>query len=249
MAEPSVLEQVPAALRRFVPARFRSDIPIVPVVRLSGAIGISSPLKPGPDARQCGALAGARLFDAQHPRGGAFDQLAGRSGGAVAPDPPAHPRACRREEGAGDRLRRGCRGVRRLHDRLRRRRDRCRRVLDRRLDRRGRRLVRLRQADREDRRRAAALHLGREQGDARSVPAGEAGGRRTPQGDPARNSRKLHRAGEGAARRQARQPRNRLVLRGILDRSAGPRTRPCRRHRRSARRPCASAMATRCARR
>src|SRR6185436_3676296 len=33
--------------RRFVPARFRSDIPVVPVVRMSGAIGISSPLKPG----------------------------------------------------------------------------------------------------------------------------------------------------------------------------------------------------------
>src|SRR6476661_3198180 len=47
MAEPSILEQVPAALRRLVPARFRRDIPIVPVVRLSGAIGISSPLKPG----------------------------------------------------------------------------------------------------------------------------------------------------------------------------------------------------------
>jgi serine protease SohB len=47
MTEPSVFEQVPAALRRFVPVRFRSDIPIVPVVRLSGAIGISSPLKPG----------------------------------------------------------------------------------------------------------------------------------------------------------------------------------------------------------
>ena len=39
-----------------------------------------------------------------------------------------------------------------------------------------------------------------------------------------------------AARRQARQPRNRLVLRGILDRSAGPRTRPCRCRRRSAQR-------------
>ena len=47
MTEPSLFEQVPAALRRLVPARFRSDIPIVPVVRLSGAIGISSPLKPG----------------------------------------------------------------------------------------------------------------------------------------------------------------------------------------------------------
>src|SRR3978361_1903415 len=47
MADASAIEKVPAALRRFVPARFRSDIPVVPVVRLSGAIGISSPLKPG----------------------------------------------------------------------------------------------------------------------------------------------------------------------------------------------------------
>ena len=47
MAEPSAFERFPAALRRFVPARFRSDIPIVPVVRLNGVIGISSPLKPG----------------------------------------------------------------------------------------------------------------------------------------------------------------------------------------------------------
>jgi len=30
-----------------LPARFRSDVPIVPVVRLTGAIGISSPLRPG----------------------------------------------------------------------------------------------------------------------------------------------------------------------------------------------------------
>jgi serine protease SohB len=35
-----------APLRRLLPARFR-NIPIVPVVRLAGAIGISSPLKPG----------------------------------------------------------------------------------------------------------------------------------------------------------------------------------------------------------
>jgi signal peptide peptidase SppA len=34
-------------LRWFVPARFRSDIPIVPVVRLSGVIGVTTPLKPG----------------------------------------------------------------------------------------------------------------------------------------------------------------------------------------------------------
>ena len=43
----SAFEKVPPALRALIPARFRGDIPIVPVVRLSGAIGISSPLKPG----------------------------------------------------------------------------------------------------------------------------------------------------------------------------------------------------------
>ena len=34
-------------MRELVPARFRGDIPIVPVVRLAGVIGVSSPLKPG----------------------------------------------------------------------------------------------------------------------------------------------------------------------------------------------------------
>jgi signal peptide peptidase SppA len=34
-------------LRRLVPKRFRSDIPVVPVVRLSGAIGVATPLRPG----------------------------------------------------------------------------------------------------------------------------------------------------------------------------------------------------------
>src|SRR6478736_6928637 len=47
MTAPSTFEKVPSALRALIPARFRGDIPIVPVVRLSGAIGISSPLKPG----------------------------------------------------------------------------------------------------------------------------------------------------------------------------------------------------------
>ena len=35
------------ALGPLVPARFRGDIPLVPVVRLAGVIGISSPLRPG----------------------------------------------------------------------------------------------------------------------------------------------------------------------------------------------------------
>jgi serine protease SohB len=34
-------------LRPLVPKRFRGDIPVVPVVRLSGVIGFSTPLKPG----------------------------------------------------------------------------------------------------------------------------------------------------------------------------------------------------------
>ena len=47
MADPSLFERVPPALRAMVPARFRGDIPTVPVVRLAGVIGVSSPLKPG----------------------------------------------------------------------------------------------------------------------------------------------------------------------------------------------------------
>ena len=36
-----------ATLRSLLPKRFRSDIPVVPVVRLTGVIGFSTPLKPG----------------------------------------------------------------------------------------------------------------------------------------------------------------------------------------------------------
>jgi signal peptide peptidase SppA len=36
-----------AALRPWVPRRFRRDLPVVPVVRLGGVIGLSSPLRPG----------------------------------------------------------------------------------------------------------------------------------------------------------------------------------------------------------
>jgi signal peptide peptidase SppA len=34
-------------LRRLIPKRFRADIPVVPVVRLSGVIGVVTPLRPG----------------------------------------------------------------------------------------------------------------------------------------------------------------------------------------------------------
>ncbi len=36
-----------AALRRYLPERFRGDRPVVPVVRLTGVIGFSTPLRPG----------------------------------------------------------------------------------------------------------------------------------------------------------------------------------------------------------
>jgi serine protease SohB len=47
MSDSSPVNRTLAALERFVPARFRADIPVVPVVRLAGVIGISTPLKPG----------------------------------------------------------------------------------------------------------------------------------------------------------------------------------------------------------
>jgi signal peptide peptidase SppA len=47
MADSSPLAQRWTWLRQRMPARFRSDLPIVPVVRLSGVIGVSSPLRPG----------------------------------------------------------------------------------------------------------------------------------------------------------------------------------------------------------
>jgi signal peptide peptidase SppA len=36
-----------AAVRRWLPRRLRGDLPVVPVVRLGGVIGLSSPLRPG----------------------------------------------------------------------------------------------------------------------------------------------------------------------------------------------------------
>ena len=44
---PDLLKRSLELLRKLVPARFRTDIPVVPVVRLSGVIGVSSPLRPG----------------------------------------------------------------------------------------------------------------------------------------------------------------------------------------------------------
>ena len=42
-----ILDKALAVLRPLVPRRFRADIPVVPVVRLTGVIGFSTPLRPG----------------------------------------------------------------------------------------------------------------------------------------------------------------------------------------------------------
>jgi signal peptide peptidase SppA len=44
---PDVLKRPMNLLRLLVPKRFRADIPVVPVVRLTGVIGVVSPLRPG----------------------------------------------------------------------------------------------------------------------------------------------------------------------------------------------------------
>ena len=44
---PDFLEKTVKLLRPVLPRRFRGDIPVVPVVRLTGIIGFSTPLRPG----------------------------------------------------------------------------------------------------------------------------------------------------------------------------------------------------------
>jgi serine protease SohB len=46
-SQPGFFERLARRLGPVLPARFRADIPVVPVVRLSGVIGVSSPLRPG----------------------------------------------------------------------------------------------------------------------------------------------------------------------------------------------------------
>ena len=43
----ALFERVLDFIRMLVPARFRTDIPVVPVIRLSGVIGVATPLRPG----------------------------------------------------------------------------------------------------------------------------------------------------------------------------------------------------------
>ena len=44
---PNIIARSFGVLRKLLPARFRTDIPVVPVVRLTGVIGFSTPLRPG----------------------------------------------------------------------------------------------------------------------------------------------------------------------------------------------------------
>jgi signal peptide peptidase SppA len=44
---PNIFGEILSPLRYLVPPRFRPDIPVVPVVRLSGVIGVVTPLRPG----------------------------------------------------------------------------------------------------------------------------------------------------------------------------------------------------------
>lgn len=54
MAEQQTLvTQAGEAMRKWIPRRFRSDIPVVPVVRLTGTIGASAPLRPGLSLSSC----------------------------------------------------------------------------------------------------------------------------------------------------------------------------------------------------
>jgi serine protease SohB len=47
MASPEFLDKAATLLRPLLPRRFRADVPVVPVVRLTGVIGFSTPLRPG----------------------------------------------------------------------------------------------------------------------------------------------------------------------------------------------------------
>src|SRR5205814_7252017 len=80
MAEMGLPEKIVKMLRPMLPRRFRGDIPVVPVVRLSGVIGFSTPLRPGI------TLAGvARQLDRAfaHPRARAVALVINSPGGSA----------------------------------------------------------------------------------------------------------------------------------------------------------------------
>src|ERR1022692_4640246 len=68
---PNILTRALDVLRVLVPARFRADIPVVPVVRLSGVIGVATPLRPGLMLSTI-ARSPERPFLVRNPRAGAL---------------------------------------------------------------------------------------------------------------------------------------------------------------------------------
>src|SRR5262249_1637850 len=53
MSEPSLFARTIERLRAILPQRLRGDLPVVPVVRLTGTIGFSTPLRPGLTLASC----------------------------------------------------------------------------------------------------------------------------------------------------------------------------------------------------
>lgn len=80
MAEGPTPTRILDKLRTFVPRRFRTDIPVVPVVRLTGVIGFSTPLKPGLTLSSC-ARSLERAFS--HRRARAVALLINSPGGSA----------------------------------------------------------------------------------------------------------------------------------------------------------------------
>ena len=203
MADARLLERTTKFLQPVLPRRFRGDMPVVPVVRLSGIIGFSTPLRPGLTLASV-AKPLERAF--AWPRARAVALLINSPGGSAVQSHLVFQRirqlsrekerpviAFVEDVAASGGYMIACAADEIVADP----------VLDRRLDRRDRRLVRLFQADREDRHRAAHLYAGHQQGDARSVPPREPGARGAAQGDPGGHPRDLHRSGQVAPRRQA----------------------------------------------
>jgi serine protease SohB len=67
MALSPALDRFWAAIRQWLPARLRTDVAVVPVVRLSGVIGLSTPLKPGLTVASC-ARSLERAFSTRNAR-------------------------------------------------------------------------------------------------------------------------------------------------------------------------------------
>ena len=201
-----------------------ADRPVVSLVRLHGVItpiaGPGAPL--GDQRRDAREKVLERAFAPERARRRrAAGQLAGRLAHAVGARRRPHPRAGRRARGAGARLLRGRRGVRRLLARLRGRRDLRAPHVDRRLDRRDQPELRARGAARsgsacERRLYTAGTSKSRldpflpEKPEDVAVAARAAG--------PA--ARDVPRLGRGAARRPARDGRRAVQRRGV-DRRPG----------------------------